>query len=109
MRFLVDAQLPPALARTLATGGHEAEHVADIGLGGAKDQTIWEYAARVGAVIVSKYEDFAQRTFFGKGGPRVVWIRLPNARKRELPLWFEPILPRIIEALKRSERLIEIA
>jgi len=32
MRFLVDAQLPPALARTLEAGGHEAEHVADIGL-----------------------------------------------------------------------------
>jgi predicted nuclease of predicted toxin-antitoxin system len=76
MRFLVEAQLPPALARYLAAGGQEAEHVADIGLGGAKDQAIWEYAARVGAVIVSKDEDFAQRTFFGKGGPPVVWIRL---------------------------------
>ncbi len=109
MRFLVDAQLPPALARYLATGGHEAEHVADIGLGGAKDQAIWEYAARVGGVIISKDEDFAQRIFFGKGGPPVVWIRLPNTRKRELLLWFEPILPRIIEALERGERLIEIA
>ncbi|MGC2224174.1 MAG: DUF5615 family PIN-like protein [Methylocella sp.] len=91
MRFLVDAQLPPALSRYLAAGGHEAEHVADIELGGAKDQAIWEYAARVGAVIVSKDEDF------------------PNTRKRELLLWFEPLLPRIIEALERGERLIEIA
>jgi predicted nuclease of predicted toxin-antitoxin system len=109
MRFLVDAQLPPALARTLAAGGHEAEHVVDIGLSGAKDQAIWEYAARVGAVIVSKDEDFAQRTFFGKGGPPVVWIRLSNTRKRELLLWFEPMLPRITEALERGERLVEIA
>ncbi len=31
MRFLIDAQLPPALAR-LEAGGYEAEHVADIGL-----------------------------------------------------------------------------
>lgn len=109
MRFLVDTQLPPVLARTLAAGGHEAEHVADIGLGGAKDQAIWEYVARVGAVIVSKDEDFAQRTFLGKRGTPVVWIRLPNTRKRELLLWFEPIFPRIIEALERGERLIEIA
>ncbi len=29
MRFLVDAQLPPALARWLAANGHAAEHVAD--------------------------------------------------------------------------------
>ena len=109
MRFLVDAQLPPALARYLAAGGHEAEHVVDIGLSGAKDQAIWEYAARVGAVIVSKDDDFAQRTFFGKGGPPVVWIRLSNTRKRELLLWFEPMLPRITEALERGERLVEIA
>ncbi|MGQ0443567.1 MAG: DUF5615 family PIN-like protein [Beijerinckiaceae bacterium] len=109
MRFLVDAQMPPVLSRYFAAEGHDAGHVADIGLGGAKDQAIWEYAARVGAVIVSKDEDFAQRTFFGKGGPPVVWIRLPNTRKRELLLWFEPLLPRIIEALERGERLIEIA
>jgi uncharacterized protein (DUF433 family) len=29
MRFLVDAQLPPALARWRASQGHVAEHVAD--------------------------------------------------------------------------------
>jgi predicted nuclease of predicted toxin-antitoxin system len=32
MRFLVDAQLPPALARWLAAQGHEAAHVGDLGL-----------------------------------------------------------------------------
>ena len=81
------------LRATLRPEDTKAEHVADIGLGGAKDQAIWEYAARVGAVIVSKDENFAQRTFFGKGGPLVVWIRLPNSPKRELLLWFEPLLP----------------
>ena len=32
MKFLVDAQLPPALARRLREAGHEAQHVEDIGL-----------------------------------------------------------------------------
>lgn len=32
MRFLVDAQLPPALARKLEALGHVAEHVADQGM-----------------------------------------------------------------------------
>lgn len=41
MRFLVDAQLPPALARLLASHGHVAEHVADIGLRDADDSPIW--------------------------------------------------------------------
>ena len=29
MRFIIDAQLPPALARWLSERGHDAEHVAD--------------------------------------------------------------------------------
>lgn len=32
MRFLVDAQLPPALARWLCANGHEAVHVGDLGM-----------------------------------------------------------------------------
>jgi predicted nuclease of predicted toxin-antitoxin system len=37
MRFLIDAQLPPALARWLSSAGHDSEQVADIGLAGARD------------------------------------------------------------------------
>ena len=109
MRFLVDAQLPPALVRHLEAKGHEAKHVTDIGLGNARDQAIWEHAALTGAVIISKDEDFARREFMGKGGPPVIWIRLPNVRTRDLLAWFEPLLPRIIANLEKGERLIEIA
>jgi predicted nuclease of predicted toxin-antitoxin system len=42
VRFLVDAQLPPALARVLSEKGHEAEHVADLGLVSATDSKIWQ-------------------------------------------------------------------
>lgn len=40
MRFLVDAQLPPALCRWLHERGHEAAHVAELGLIAADDATI---------------------------------------------------------------------
>ena len=60
VRFLVDAQLPPALARWLASQGHEAEHVTDIGLASARDLDIWKYAQTTGAVIISKDEDRRQ-------------------------------------------------
>jgi predicted nuclease of predicted toxin-antitoxin system len=33
MRFLIDAQLPPALVPWLAAKGHQARHVIDCGLG----------------------------------------------------------------------------
>lgn len=108
MRFLVDAQLPPALARFIASRGHEAEHVADCGLERASDAAIWDHAVAVGAVIVTKDEDFAQRRIIQGQGPRIAWIRQPNTRRRELLASFERALPLIIEALDRGDALIEI-
>ena len=107
-RFLVDAQLPQALARSLATEEHDAEHVADVGSSSARDQAIWDYALRIGAVIVSKDEDFAQRKILVGDGPSVVWVRLPYTRRRELLVWFEGVLPDILRALERGETLIEV-
>jgi uncharacterized protein DUF5615 len=59
MGFLVDAQLPPGLARWLAANGHEATHVSDLGLPTASDPAIWDHALAVSSVIVTKDEDFA--------------------------------------------------
>jgi predicted nuclease of predicted toxin-antitoxin system len=108
MRFLVDAQLPPALARWLAGRGHDAEHVADRGLAGASDTEIWNCADTIGAAIVTKDEDFAQRKALKEGGPAVVWIRLPNTRRRDLLTRFESVFPQVLQALARGETLIEI-
>ena len=55
MRFLVDAQLPPALARWLAERGHIAEHVFDLGQTTADGRKIWEYEAAAGASIATNY------------------------------------------------------
>jgi predicted nuclease of predicted toxin-antitoxin system len=54
LRFLVDAQLPPALARRIQALGHSAEHVFDYGLATASDEAIRGYAAKTNAVIVTK-------------------------------------------------------
>lgn len=40
MRFLVDAQLPPALCGWLRARGHDAVHVVDIGMLAASDASI---------------------------------------------------------------------
>jgi predicted nuclease of predicted toxin-antitoxin system len=58
VRFLVDAQLPPGLARMLSDHGHVAEHVFEIGMAEATDRDIWRYALDHVAVIITKDEDF---------------------------------------------------
>ena len=108
MRFRVDAQLPPALARWLSGKGHEAEHVADRQMEAASDPAIWDFALQASAAIITKDEDFAQRKVLTEKGPVVIWIRLPNTRRRELLAWFETVLPDVLSALERGETLIEV-
>ena len=108
MRFIVDAQLPPALARWLVAKGHHAEHVADRDMEAASDAAIWDFALQAAAVIITKDEDFAQRKTLSDEGPAVIWIRLPNTRRQDLLAWFETVLPEILSALRRGETLIEV-
>ncbi len=53
MKFLGDAQLPPALARLLGELGPEAVAVRDVNLREAEDGPIWQYALEHGTVIVT--------------------------------------------------------
>ena len=69
-QFLIDAQLPPALARWLTTQGYPSQHVVDFGGDGTTDDKVWAQALRLGAVIVSKDEDFALRAMRDAGGRR---------------------------------------
>ncbi|MFM8331853.1 MAG: DUF5615 family PIN-like protein [Candidatus Methylumidiphilus sp.] len=108
MRFVVDAQLPPALARFLADQGHTAEHVLYLGLSGADDSAIWDYALRHEAVVITKDEDFSIRVAMQKKGPSIVWLRVGNTSNRALLNWFAPLLPNIERALLAGERLVEV-
>ncbi|HUD48234.1 MAG TPA: DUF5615 family PIN-like protein [Candidatus Baltobacteraceae bacterium] len=108
MRFLVDTQLPAALARWLRDTGHQAEHVLEVGLGQGKDNPVWQYAGQHGATILTKDEDFAEWVRRGRSGPSVVWLRLGNSSKRVLLTWFDPLLPLVVQKLQQGERLIEL-
>ena len=108
MKFLIDAQLLPGLARLLVSSGHSAEHVFETGGLGAKDEDIWSYAKQTGSTIISKDEDFAVKVYTGAEGPGVVWVRIGNTSNRFLISWFTPLLPKVLEALNRGDRLVEL-
>lgn len=108
MRFVVDAQLPSALADLLAAHGHHAEHVADIGLRDADDSPIWNYALQHGAIIVTKDEDFPHRLRQSKSAPVIVWLRIGNTSRRARLQWFEPLLPQMEALISQGDRLIEV-
>jgi predicted nuclease of predicted toxin-antitoxin system len=109
VRFLIDAQLPPALAPHLVDLGHEAVHVGDVGLLTARDQDIWQYAVATGAVLVTKDEDFVtMRALSTPVGPPVIWVRVGNATRRALIRRFSAILPELLAALERGETVVQI-
>lgn len=108
MRFLIDAQLPPALAPVLIEHGHEAEHVNDIGRGDAPDRELWRYALDHDAVIVTKDEDFALMVAIGDESPAVVWVRVGNTRRAALLAWFEPLIVQIVSMVERGDQVIEL-
>ncbi|MDO9395788.1 MAG: DUF5615 family PIN-like protein [Herbiconiux sp.] len=108
MRFLVDAQLPPALARMLTGHGHHAEHVTDVGLADASDRELWRYALDHSAVLVTKDEDFASMLALGGESPPVVWIRVGNTRRRALIERFEPLIDSVVEMIGTGNDLVEL-
>jgi len=108
VRFLIDTQLPKALALWLQQRGYEAEHVLDIGLGQGKDNPIWHYAQQRGAIVISKDEDFAEWVRRGRPGPQVVWLRIGNSSKRALLSWLDPLWPAVLVRLEEGDRLVEV-
>jgi len=93
VNYLIDAQLPPALAHWFREIGCESQTVREIGLREADDGAIWRYAAENRCVIVSKDEDFALRVQASEFGPGVVWLRVGNTSNAALRSWLIPRMP----------------
>lgn len=108
MKLLVDAQLPPALAVALRQAGGDAVAVREVGLREAKDPVLWQYALDHQAVIVTKDEDFAQRSLFTSAAPVIVWLRIGNATNPQLLNWLMPQWPAVLARLEAGDRLIEV-
>ena len=106
MKFLIDGQLPPALADWLRERGHEAEHVFHIGMVAAPDAAIAAYAEANGAILVTKDEDFTALRLPDRFG--LLWVRCGNATNRALIAWLEPRWPEIERLLNEGERFVEV-
>ncbi len=58
MKLLVDENLSPRLIQALEVEYPGSVHLRSVGLRGAIDEVIWNYAREQGFVIVSKDNDF---------------------------------------------------
>jgi predicted nuclease of predicted toxin-antitoxin system len=108
VKFLLDAQMPPALAVWLQEQGHDAQAVREVGLREASDSAIWAYALHNSAVIFTKDEDFAARAQQVQSGPVIVWLRVGNCSNAALRAWLQPRLPGIMQLVAQGSRLVEV-
>lgn len=108
MKFLVDNQLPVSLARHLATHGHDARHVSELGLEEADDRRIWLWAIGEQCVVVSKDEDFFTLANQVGDRGRLIWVRLGNCRKGVLLEAISKAMPQIQAAFESGQRIVEL-
>jgi predicted nuclease of predicted toxin-antitoxin system len=106
MKFLIDAQLPPGLARWFEARGHAAVHVFDVGLGAASDAAIAARTESENEVLVSKDEDFLILRLPDRFA--LLWLRCGNTTNRALAEWMDGRWARVAELLEQGERLVEL-
>jgi predicted nuclease of predicted toxin-antitoxin system len=105
MKFLIDAQLPPALANWLIEAGHEAVALPEIGLRDATDVEICSYAVANGYIVITKDEDFAALVHL-RPGPKILWLRIGNAVNRVLLATFNAKWPEIVVHLESDSPVV---
>jgi predicted nuclease of predicted toxin-antitoxin system len=107
-KFIVDAQLPPALARYLNSLGEDAIHVVDVDMLEAPDGKIWELALSENRVIITKDDDFQIRASVSELSPLIIWVRIGNTSKKALLEIFGKAWSQIKAELDKGEILIEL-
>lgn len=99
MKLLLDQNLSHRLCALLAHSFPSTAHVRGYGSQSAADEAIWAFAREHGYTIVSKDEDFHQRSFLYGHPPKVVWLRVGNCSTDQIAA----ILHRHEEGLRAFE------
>ena len=108
MNFLVDNQLPVALAQWLNSNGNDAVHVLTCGLDSSCDLDIWTLAAAESRIVVSKDEDFLHLANRPGDVGCLLWVRVGNCRTATLLALFNTLWPAIQQAFASGQRIVEL-
>jgi predicted nuclease of predicted toxin-antitoxin system len=108
VKFLIDNQLPAALARLIASLGYDCAHVMEAGLAEASDLEIWRYACDNRRIVISKDADFLYLASQEPPTGGLIWVRLGNCRTPNLLAEFRRLWPRIQSSFEAGDHVIEI-
>ncbi len=97
MKLLFDEHFSFRLVRALQDVFPEAKHVKYYNLESEADDRIWHFAKNEGYTIVTKDDDFHQRSITFGHPPKIVWLKVGNLKRQEI----EAILR------NRSQRILD--
>lgn len=86
MKLLLDQNLSRKLVRHLEEFYPGSVNITSVMSETALDSEIWLYARENGFTIVTKDDDFEQRSVLEGSPPKVVWIRLGNCKTADIIL-----------------------
>jgi len=78
MKLLLDENISLKLVKFFTADFPESSHIDFLHMQGTTDTSIWEYALAENYIIVSKDNDFRQRSFLFGSPPKVIWLSVGN-------------------------------
>jgi predicted nuclease of predicted toxin-antitoxin system len=100
VKFLIDAQLPHRLARSLGTLGHDAVHTRDLPKGNrTTDAEVCRLADLDGRVVVTKDADFVSSHLLSRKPSRLLLVSVGNIANNDLEQRVFAELPALVLAL----------
>lgn len=100
MKLLIDMPVSPSLARWLEREGHNAVHVAYIGLSRSSDEEIMAYARREGRIIVTADLNYPRLlALTGSSDPGLILFRGGSYQEGEML----ELMKRVLAAISPEE------
>jgi len=106
MKLLFDEHFSFRTVRALLDVFPEAKHVRFFNLERESDEAIWHFAKSEGFTIVTKDDDFHQRSLTLGLPPKVIWLKLPNRSNKELERFIRDRAEIIIRFVDKGEEAL---
>ncbi len=104
MRFLLDAQLPVRLARSLRGAGHDVLHTSDLPRGNrSTDDEVCAVADEQERVVVTKDRDFRDSHLLRRTPRRVLIVATGNMSNSALLALFDQHGDAVVAALQEAD------
>lgn len=97
MKLLFDQHISRRVVRAIGDRFPESHHLRYFHLEEASDEAIWNFAKKNGYCIVTKDDDFHQRSLLYGHPPKVIWVKLGNTNNRTM----EDFLRERFETIRR--------